>query len=155
MSTPPKDSPEEVRFQTSSLHHEDRAIQDKDFPQAEKSIREAMAENAASPEILLLQARSSRAGPRHCGGASDYFDNYDRMVADTAERDRGETIRNQLLYDLDQKKKAAKEGIAKLLKDGEYSKLYRAIGAALKLDSADDDFLYYGGALGSLLRRKR
>jgi len=148
---PPKDSPEEVRFKRV-LYVADRAIQDKDFPQAEKSIREAMAENAASPEILLLQARLLAALDRHAE-ALPLLDNYDRMVADTAERDRGETIRNQLLYDLDKKKKAAKEGIAKLLKDGEYSKLYRAIGAALKLDSADDDFLYYGGALGSLLRR--
>ncbi len=146
----PKDSPEELRFRRH-LYVGERAIQDKDYAKAEQSIRDATAESAEAPDILLLRAQLLAALDRH-SEAMPLLDNYDRMAVEPAERERGQAARNQLLYDLEKKKAAAKERIGELLKNGEYTKLNQAAAAALKLDADDEDFVFHGGATAAVLR---
>ena len=74
------------------------------------------------------------AAQGHDAEALPLLDQYDRLVAATAEREKGYEIRRQVQYDLDKTKDTLRQQIAALFKDGQYSKLDRVLRGALKLD---------------------
>lgn len=146
----PAGSPQELRFERS-LHDAERALQDKDFPKADVSIRQAQAENKDAPEILILQARLLAARDRDAE-ALPLLDAYERAVADPAARELGNAARNDILYDLGKKRTDFKQQLRALQHDGDYSKMRSVAAKALALDPDDDDFLYYGGTVAALFR---
>jgi hypothetical protein len=148
----PKDSPEDRRFRRN-LYNAEQSVRDKDYAKAETSIKAAEAENPGAPETLLCRAQLAAALDRHAE-ALPLLDQYDRAVSDPLERAAGEKVRNQVLYEFEKKKTAVKHALAGLGQAGEYSQLRTAIGEALKLDAADDDFLYLGGATAAALGDK-
>ena len=146
----PAGSPQDLRFR-GSLHDAERAIQDKDYSKAEASLREAQTENKDAPEILIVQARVLAARD-HLAEALPLLDAYDREVTVSAEREAGNSVRNDILYDMDRKRAAFRLQLQKLRQDGEYSKLRAAAVQALTFDPDCDDFLYYGGVTAALFR---
>jgi hypothetical protein len=146
----PKGLPAEVRF-GNALNYADRAIADKDFKKAQDSIQDAERENPGAPEILLARAKLLAAQARN-SEALPLLDQYDRLVAVPAEREKGYDVRRQVLYDLDKTKETTRQQIAALLKEGQYTKLDEILRAALKLDGEDPDFLYQGGVIAAVLR---
>src|SRR5262249_54253426 len=128
-----KDSPEDRRFRRA-LFNADQAIQDKDYAKAQESLTEAERENSEAPEILLTRARLLFTGHR-LSEALPLLDRYDRVVVDPAERGKGETIRNQILYDLDKRRSASLKKIDDVTKAGDYTQLDDLMKAALKTDS--------------------
>ncbi len=146
----PKGLPADVRF-GNAINYADRAIADKDFKKAQESIQDAERENPGAPEILLARAKLLAAQGRN-SEALPLLDQYDRLVVDPAEREKGYNVRRQVLYDLDKVKEAAKQQMAALLKDGQYSKLDALLRDALKMDGEDPDFLYHAGVTAAILR---
>jgi len=145
-----RDSPEDRRFQRA-LFNADRSIQDKEYSKAEESIREAEHENPDAPEILLARARLLSSGDK-LSEALPLLDRFDRMVVEAAEREKGETVRNQVLYELQKRKDAYKRDIEALRKAGRYSALDELLRAALKIDATDPDFLYHSGVVAGAMR---
>jgi hypothetical protein len=146
----PKGLPADVRF-GNAINYADRAIADKDFKKAQDSIQDAEHENPGAPEIVLERAKLLAAQGRN-SEALPLLDQYDRLVADPAEREKGYNVRRQVLYDLDKLKDATREQVTALLKDGQYSKLDELLRGALKLDGEDPDFLYQAGVTAAILR---
>jgi tetratricopeptide (TPR) repeat protein len=146
----PKGLPADVRF-GNALAYADRAIADKDFKKAQDSIADAERENPGAPEIILARAKLLAAEGRN-SEALPLLDQYDRLVADPAEREKGYNVRRQVVYDLDKLKDTTKQQMAALLKDGQYSKLDELLRGALKLDGEDPDFLYQAGVTAAILR---
>jgi tetratricopeptide (TPR) repeat protein len=146
----PKGLPADVRF-GNAINYADRAIADKDFKKAQDSIQDAEHENPGAPETILERAKLLAAQGRN-SEALPLLDQYDRLVADPAEREKGYNVRRQVLYDLDKLKDATRQQMAALLKDGQYSKLDELLRGALKLDGEDPDFLYQGGVTAAILR---
>jgi|GEM_PF-5768033 len=146
----PKDSPEERQFRRSVFVAE-HAIQDKDDAKAEAALQEADSENKGAPEILLLRSQLLAYRGRHSEALS-LLDQYDHTVIDASERDRGDAVRNQILYELDNKRAGFQRELQKLLTAGEYSKLQISASRALALDGNDDEFLFYAGAASAVLR---
>jgi len=145
-----KGSPQDVQF-GRNLAFADRSIQDKDYAKAQEQIQEADALNPGAPETLLRKARLVAAQGR-LTEALGFLDDYDNQVSDPAERQKGQDIRNDSLYDLEKKKGDAKREIEVLRKNGEYSKLDKILRDASKLDPADPDFEYDGGLVAAALR---
>ena len=148
----PKGLPADVRF-GNAIAYADRAIADKDFKKAQDSIQDAEHENPGAPEIILERAKLLAAQGRN-SEALPLLDQYDRLVADPGEREKGYNVRRQVLYDLDKLKDSTRQQIAALLKDGQYSKLDELMRDALKLDGEDPDFLYQAGVTAAILRDK-
>lgn len=146
----PKGLPAEVRF-GNALTYADRAIADKDFKKAQDSIQDAEHENPGAPEIILERAKLLAAQGRG-SEALPLLDQYDRMVADPGEREKGYTVRRQVVNDLDRLKDTMRQQMAALLKVGQYSKLDQLLTDALKLDGEDPDFLYHAGVTAAILR---
>jgi tetratricopeptide (TPR) repeat protein len=146
----PKGLPAEVRF-GNAISYADRAIADKDFKKAQDSLQDAEHENPGAPEIILERAKLLAAQGRN-SEALPLLDQYDRLVTDPAEREKGYNVRRQVLYDLDKLKDSTREQIAALLKEGQYSKLDELLRGALKLDGEDPDFLYQAGVTAAILR---
>jgi hypothetical protein len=146
----PKGLAADIRF-GNALNYADRAIADKDFRKAQESIQDAERENPGAPEVLLLRAKMFAAQGRN-SEAIPLLDQYDRLVADPAEREKGYDVRRQVLYDLDKLKESTRQQIAALLKDGQYSKLDLLLRGALILDGEDPEFLYLGGVVAAVLR---
>ena len=146
----PKGLPADVRF-GNALNYADRAIADKDYKKAQESILDAERENPGAPEVILARAKLLAAQGRNAE-ALPLLDQYDRLVANGAEREKGYDVRRQVLYDLDRMKDATRQQMAALLKDGQYSKLDELLRGALKADSDDPDFLYQGGITAAVLR---
>jgi tetratricopeptide repeat protein len=148
----PKGLPAEVRF-GNAISYADRAIADKNFKKAQDSLQDAEHENPGAPEIVLERAKLFAAQGRN-SEALPLLDQYDRLVTDPGEREKGYNVRRQVLYDLDKLKDATREQMAALLKDGQYSKLDELLRGALKLDGDDPDFLYQAGVTAAILRDK-
>jgi hypothetical protein len=146
----PAGSPIDLRFRRS-LHDAERAITDKDYTKADSALAEAESENKDAPELLILHARLLTARDRN-SEALPLLNTYDRMVADPAARDAGNSARNDILYDLDKKRTDFKQQLQTLQRDGEYTKLRAVTSQALTLDPEDDDFLYYAGTAAALFR---
>ncbi len=146
----PKGLPADVRF-GNAINYADRAIADKDFKKAQDSIQDAEHENPGAPEIILERAKLLAAQGRN-SDALPLLDQYDRLVVDPSEREKGYNVRRQVLYDLDKLKDANRQQMAALLKDGQYSKLDELLRAALKLDGEDPEFLYQAGVTAAILR---
>ncbi len=146
----PKGLPADVRF-GNAINYADRAIADKDFKKAQDSIQDAEHENPGAPEIILERAKLLAAQGRN-SEALPLLDQYDRLVVDSAEREKGYNVRRQVLYDLDKLKDTIRQQIAALLKEGQYSKLDELLRGALKLDGEDPDFLYQTGITAAILR---
>lgn len=146
----PKGLPADVRF-GNAINYADRAIADKDFKKAQDSIQDAERENPGAPEIILARAKLLAAQGRN-SEALPLLDQYDRLVADPAEREKGYNVRRQVLYDLDKLKDTTRQQIAALMKDGQYTKLDEAMRGALKLDGEDPEFLYQAGVTAAILR---
>jgi hypothetical protein len=146
----PKGLPADVRF-GNALAYADRAIADKDFKKAQDFIQDAEHENSGAPEIVLARAKLLAAQGRN-SEALPLLDQYDRLVADPAEREKGYNVRRQVVYDLDKLKDSMRQQMAALLKDGQYSKLDAMLRDALKLDGEDPDFLYQAGVTAAILR---
>jgi hypothetical protein len=143
-------SPEYLRF-NFGLHDAERALQEKDLAKADAALQKAIAENQDAPEVLILQARLLQARGLDTE-ALPLLDRYDRTVADPAAREIGKAARAGLLRDLEQQRAAFQQQLAALQHDGDYSKMRAVTAAALALDSNDDDFLYYGGAVAAVFR---
>jgi tetratricopeptide (TPR) repeat protein len=148
----PKGLPADVRF-GNAINYADRAIADKDFKKAQESILDAEHENPGAPEIMLERAKLLAAQGRN-SEALPLLDQYDRLVADPAEREKGYDVRRQVLYELDKLKDATKQQLAALLKDGQYTKVDELLRGALKLDGEDPEFLYQAGVTAAILRDK-
>jgi len=148
----PKGLPAEVRF-GNAISYADRAIADKDFKKAQDSLQDAEHENPGAPEIVLERAKLLAAQGRN-SEALPLLDQYDRLVTDPGEREKGYNVRRQVLYDLDKLKDSTREQMAALLRDGQYSKLDELLRGALKLDGEDPDFLYQAGVTAAILRDK-
>jgi tetratricopeptide (TPR) repeat protein len=146
----PQGLPADIRF-GNALNYADRAIADKDFKKAQESIQDAERENPGAPEVLLLRAKLLAAQGRN-SEAIPLLDQYDRLVASAAEREKGYDVRRQVTYDLDKVKETTRQQIALLLKDGQYSKLDQLLRGALALDGDDPEFLYQGGVVAAILR---
>jgi hypothetical protein len=146
----PKGLPADVRF-GNAINYADRAIADKDFKKGQDSIQDAEHENPGAPEIVLERAKLLAAQGRN-SEALPLLDQYDRLVADPVEREKGYNVRRQVLYDLDKLKDTTRLQIAALLKDGQYSKLDELLRGALKLDGEDPEFLYQAGVTAAILR---
>ncbi len=146
----PKGLPADIRF-GNALNYADRAIADKDFKKAQDSILDADHENPGAPEVILMRAKLLAAQGRN-SEALPLLDQYDRLVANPAEREKGYDLRRQVLYELDKLKDGAKQQMAALLKDGQYSKLDELLRGALKLAGDDPDFLYEAGVVAAVLR---
>jgi hypothetical protein len=146
----PKGLPADVRF-GNAISYADRAIGDKDFKKAQESIQDAEHENPGAPEIILERAKLLAAQGRS-SEALPLLDQYDRLIADPAEREKGYNVRRQVQYDLDKLKDQTHRQIDALLKDGQYSKLDALLRDALKLDGEDPDFLYQAGVTAAILR---
>jgi tetratricopeptide (TPR) repeat protein len=148
----PKGLPADIRF-TNAIGNAARAIADKDFKKAQESIQDAEHENPGAPEILLERARLMVA-QGHNSEALPLLDQYDRLVVDPGERERGYEVRRQVLSDVDKTKESTRQQMATLLKDGQYSKLDGLLRDALKLDRDDPEFLYQAGITAAILRDK-
>lgn len=146
----PPGLPADIRF-GNALNYADRAIADKDFKKAQDSIQDAERENPGAPEVILLRAKLFAAQGRN-SEAIPLLDQYDRLVASSAEREKGYNVRRQVLYDLDKLKESTRQKIATLLKDGQYSELDPVLRSALILDGSDPEFLYQGGVVAAILR---
>ncbi len=146
----PKGLPADIRF-GNALNYADRAIADKDFKKAQESIQDAERENPGAPEIILARAKMLAAQGRN-SEAIPLLDQYDRLVVDPGDREKGYNVRRQVLYDLDKLKESTKQQMAALRKDGEYSKLDELLRGALKLDGEDPEFLYQAGVTAAILR---
>lgn len=146
----PKGLPADVRF-GNALSYADRAIADKDFKKAQDSIQDADRENPGAPEVILVRAKLLAAQGRNAE-ALPLLDQYDRLVVNTAEREKGYEVRRQVLYDLDKLKDSTHQQMDALLKDGQYTKLDELLRGALKLDPDDPDFLYQSGVTAAILR---
>jgi hypothetical protein len=146
----PKGLPAEVRF-GNAINYADRAIADKDFKKAQESIQDAEHENPGAPEIVLARAKLLAAQGRNAE-AIPLLDQYDRLVVDPGEREKGYNVRRQVMYDLDKLKESTKQQMAALLKDGQYSKLDALLRDALKMDGEDPEFLYHAGVTAAILR---
>jgi tetratricopeptide (TPR) repeat protein len=146
----PKGLPADVRF-GNALNYADRAIADKDFKKAQESILDADRENPGAPEVILARAKLFAAQGRNTE-ALPLLDQYDRLVANGTEREKGYDVRRQVLYDLDRMKDATRQEMAALLKDGRYTKLDELLRGALKADADDPEFLYQGGIAAAVLR---
>jgi hypothetical protein len=146
----PAGSPEDLRFRRN-LHDAERAVQDKDLAKADASLSEAIADNKDAPEILIVQAKLLAARGRDTE-ALPLLDRYDRTISDPAAREIGNAARNDVLYDLEKKRADFKQRLAALQTEGDYSQLRATTAQALTLDSDDDDFLYYGGAVAAIFR---
>lgn len=146
----PKGLPADIRF-GNALNYADRAIADKDFKKAQDSIQDAEHENPGAPEVLLMRAKLLAAQGRN-SEALPLLDQYDRLVADPVEREKGYDVRRQVLYDLDKLKDQTRQQIADLLNAGQYSKLDALLRGALKLDGQDPGFLYQAGVTAAILR---
>ncbi len=146
----PKGLPADVRF-GNAINYADRAIADKDFKKAQESIQDAEHENPGAPEILLERAKLLAAQGSN-SEALPLLDQYDRLVVDPVEREKGYSVRRQVVYDLDKLKETTKQQMAALLKDGQYSKLDELLRGALKLDGEDPEFLYHAGVTAAILR---
>jgi hypothetical protein len=147
----PKGLPADIRFGTA-LNYAERALADKDFKKAQDAIQDAERENAGAPEVMLVRAKLLAAQGRN-SEALPLLDQYDRLVASPAEREKGYDVRRQVLYDLDKLKESTRQQIALLLKDGQYSKLDVLLRGALTLDGEDPEFLYQGGVVAAVLRQ--
>jgi tetratricopeptide (TPR) repeat protein len=146
----PRGMPADIRF-GNALNYADRAIADKDFKKAQQSIQDAERENPGAPEVILLRAKLLAAEGRNAE-AIPLLDQYDRLVANSTEREKGYDVRRQVLYDLDKLKESTRQQIAELLKDGQYSKLDEVLRKALIMDGEDPEFLYQGGVVAAVLR---
>jgi tetratricopeptide (TPR) repeat protein len=146
----PKGLPADVRF-GNAINYADRAIADKDFKKAQDSIQDAEHENPGAPEIVLARAKLLAAQGRNAE-AIPLLDQYDRLVVDSVEREKGYNVRRQVMYDLDKVKDSTKQQMAALLKDGQYSKLDALLREALKMDGEDPEFLYHAGVTAAILR---
>jgi hypothetical protein len=146
----PKGLPADVRF-GNAINYADRAIADKDFKKAQESIQDAERENPGAPEIMLARAKLLAAQGRN-SEAIPLLDQYDRLVVDPGEREKGYNVRRQVMYDLDKVKESTKQQMVALLKDGQYSKLDGLLRDALKLDGEDPEFLYNAGVTAAILR---
>ncbi len=146
----PKGLPADLRF-GNAINSADSAIAGKDYTKAQDFIQEAERENPGAPEVILARAKLL-AAQGHGSGALPLLDQYDRQVANTAEREKGYEVRRQVLDNLDQLKDSAHEQMRALLKDGQYSRLDELLRGALKLDPADLEFLYQGGVTAAVLR---
>jgi tetratricopeptide (TPR) repeat protein len=146
----PKGLPADVRF-ANALGYADRAIADKDFKKAQESIQDAERENPGAPEVVLERAKLLAAQGR-TSEALPLLDQYDRLVTDPGDREKGLSVRRQVASDLDKLKDATRQQIAALLKDGQYSELDELMRGALKLDGEDPGFLYQAGVTAAILR---
>ncbi len=147
----PKNSPEDRLFR-QALYTAQRAIQDHDYAKAQQALREAEAENADAPEVLLVQA-SLLASANQMSDALPLLDRYDSMVADSSDREKGDTVRNQVLYELQKQKETSHHQIQELMSNGEYSRVFEASTAALKFDATDPEYLYTAALSASVLRK--
>jgi len=127
------------------------AIRDKEYGQAETRIDEARRVNPEAPEIYLMSAKLLYALDR-LSESLDKLDLFDRMVTSPADRTASETVRNDDLYALDQKKRANRKDIDAMLKAKDYSKLDQLLRTALVSDPNDLDYLYYGGIGAAVVR---
>jgi tetratricopeptide (TPR) repeat protein len=145
----PKGSPQEAQFR-QYLSFADRAIGDKDFPKTEENIREAEGLNPGAPEILLRKAKLKQA-QQLLSEALPILDDYFKQVVDPVERQKGEEIRNDILYDRDKKTADTRREADVYLKNGQYSKLNELLKIALNLDPHDPYFQFYGGTTAAAL----
>jgi tetratricopeptide (TPR) repeat protein len=144
-----KDSPEDRQFRRN-LFLAERSIADGDLTKAESSIHDADLSSLGAPEVLLLRALLLEKAGRFAEALA-MLDEHDRSAVEVAERDKGEAIRDQLLYDLAKRRTAARQELADLFSRGNYSKLKNAADQALKLDPNDEIFLYYAAISHTVL----
>src|SRR5439155_23863577 len=146
----PGDSPQEVRFKRA-LYNAKRAVQDREYAKAQEDIKDAKRENAEAPEILRARAQLL-AAQNHLGAALPLLDRYDRLASEPAERQEGEAVRNQVLYELRKKKEAAGKEIDAAISEGDYVRAREMLRVALDLDAEDPAYLYPAGAMAAALR---
>jgi hypothetical protein len=136
-----KDSPEDRQFRRS-LFIAERAIGDQDVPKAEAAIRDAEAISPGSPEVLLTRALLLEKSGRFAESLA-MLDEHDRSVVEVAERDKGETLRDQLLYDLAKRRALLRQQLNQLFSAGQYTQLKAQSDDALNLDPNDEQFLFF------------
>jgi hypothetical protein len=149
----PKDSPQDRLFR-QALYTADRAISDRDFSRAEDSIKQAERENAEAPEVLLARA-SLMAARDELLPAIPLLDRYDSMVTDSADREKGDNVRNQVLYELRKRREDSKKKIDSALEQGDFLGAYKAANAALHLDPDRPELLYPAGISAAVLRKDK
>jgi tetratricopeptide (TPR) repeat protein len=145
-----KDSPQDRQFRRS-LFISERAIADKDVPKAEAAIRDAEAISPGSPEVLLTKALLLEKSGRFAEALA-MLDEHDRSVVDIAERDKGETLRDELLYDLGKRRVSLRQQLTQLFTAGEYTQLKAQADDALNLDPNDEQFLFFDALSHMVLR---
>ena len=149
----PKDSPQDRLFR-QALYTADRAIADHDFSRAEDAIKQAERENAEAPEVLLARA-SLLAARDELLQAIPLLDRYDSMVTDSADREKGDNVRNQVLYELRKRRENSKKEIDSALEQGDFQTVYKAANAGLQIDPDRPEYLYPAGISAAVLRKTK
>ncbi len=145
-----RNSPEANRFDDAKFNATN-AIKDRNYTKAENEIQKMESENSDAPEIYLMRAQLLQA-QSNLAEALPRLDTYDRMVSDSAERDKSSAIRRQIKYDLEKNKEANRKEIDRLMKAKDYTQLAALMSPALTSDPNDLDYLYYGGLAAAVLR---
>ncbi len=149
--TLPSGSPEDRRFR-KAIFEADHAIQYHDYPRAEAAIKEAERENAEAPQILLAEASLAASGDE-IASAIPLLDRYDRIVTEAADREKGDAVRNQVMYELRKREQEHKAAIEAATAKGDFSTVYSQSKAALKGDPENADVLFSAGVSAAVLRK--
>ena len=144
----------ELRLFRRYLEFASQYTKNKQFDEALRELDKAEELNKDAPEILLGKAELHYERGE-LSQAIPLLDDFDRLAVAPELKDlkeRGEKLRNQILFERTAKKTAYKQKLAELLKSGGYSEAEQLALAALKLDQNDDEFNFYAGTVFALLR---
>lgn len=148
----PIKDPDALRQFREAMYYAQRAIQDHDLAGAEESLKKAEKLDPTAPELLLTRA-SLLSAAGNMLEAVPLLDRYDALVTNLKDREKAESIRNQLTYELRRQRESSRHNIETGLASGDYMAVYQGATAGLKFDPNNPALLYAAGTAAAILRK--
>lgn len=128
-------------------------IDEKKFKEAADALNAAQELDKGSPRILLARAKYYQ-GTNQLARSVETLDAYDLAVATKEEKEAGEKIRIVVAHALENVRADNRAKLDELMKAGRYWEALPLAARSLEVDPRDEDFLYRGGVIAAILRKK-
>lgn len=148
----PEGSPEATLF-NRYLASATLFIGEKKFKEAAAALSAAEELDKSSPRVLLVRAKYYQ-GTDQLAKSVEMLDAYDLSVVTRDEKDAGESVRIAVVHALENIRSDNRARLDELMKAGRYWEAQQLAARSLEVDPRDEDFLYRGGVIAAILRRK-
>lgn len=136
-----------------SLKFAENYIRDGKLKQADEELASAERIDKDLPEVVLTRVKFYQAR-NDLSKALEALDAYDRRVNEDIQIKEGNDLRNQIVFDLKDKKEKIAVQLPKAEGEGNYDAAFNDAALGAQLDPTDAQLLYHAGLNAAILRKE-